>query len=85
MEVLYHRKMMFPVNYIVYSTYSDDINPFKYELILLAIILQLLPSSLSGWSKQASKHTHTHAQCSHTSVGLVQARTNNSSIITSIP
>ena len=25
-------------------------------------------------SKQASKHTHARAQCSHTSVGLAQAR-----------
>ena len=24
-----------------------------------------------------SKHTHTHGQCSHTSVGLTQARPNN--------
>ena len=31
-------------------------------------------------SKQASKHTHTHAQCSHTSVGLAQARPNHMSI-----
>ena len=29
-------------------------------------------------SKQASKHTHTHAQCSPTSVGLAQARPNES-------
>ena len=79
---------MFPVNYIVYSicnTYYIEVNPFKDEFILLAIILQLLLPSLSGWSKQASKHTHTRAQCSHTSVELVQARTNNPSIITSIP
>ena len=27
-------------------------------------------------SKQASKHTHTCAQCSHASVGLAQARPN---------
>ena len=27
-------------------------------------------------SKQASKHTHAHAQCSSTSVGLTQARPN---------
>ena len=27
-------------------------------------------------SKQASKHTHARAQCSHTSVGLAQARPN---------
>ena len=27
-------------------------------------------------NKQASKHTHTHAQCSHASVGLTQARPN---------
>ena len=29
-------------------------------------------------SKQVSKHTHAHAQCSHASVGLAQARPNNS-------
>ena len=28
-------------------------------------------------AKQASKHTHTRAQCSHASVGLAQARPNN--------
>ena len=28
-------------------------------------------------SKQASKHTHMRAQCSHASVGLAQARPNN--------
>ena len=28
----------------------------------------------------ASKHTHTRAQCSHASVGLAQARPNDSSI-----
>ena len=29
-------------------------------------------------SKQASKHTHACAQCSHASVGLAQARSNES-------
>ena len=28
-------------------------------------------------SKQASKHTHAHAQCSPASVGLTQGRPNN--------
>ena len=28
-------------------------------------------------SKQASKHTHVYAQCSHGNVGLAQARPNN--------
>ena len=32
---------------------------------------------VSGRSKQASKHTHTRAQCSHASVGLAQARPND--------
>ena len=28
-------------------------------------------------SKQASRHTHAHAQCTRASVGLAQARPNN--------
>ena len=31
---------------------------------------------VSGWSKQTNRHTHTCAQCSHTSMGLAQARSN---------
>ena len=34
---------------------------------------------ISGRSKQTNKHTHTRAQCSHTSVGLTQAHPNYSS------
>ena len=30
--------------------------------------------TVSGRCKQTNKHTHTHAQCSHASVGLAQAR-----------
>ena len=33
-----------------------------------------LKFTVSGRSKQASKHTHARAQCSHASVGLAQAR-----------
>ena len=36
-------------------------------------------------SKQASKHTHACAQCSHTSVGLAQARPNKSPDGTAFP
>ena len=32
-------------------------------------------------SKQASKHTHTRAQCSNASVGLAQARPNKDKCI----
>ena len=32
-----------------------------------------LKFTVSGRSKQANKHTHTRAQCSHASVGLTQA------------
>ena len=34
---------------------------------------------VSGRSKQTSIDTHTHAQCSHASVGLVQAHPNHMS------
>ena len=39
-----------------------------------------LKFTVSGRSKQTNKHTHTSAQCSHASVGLTQARPNNSNI-----
>ena len=35
--------------------------------------------------KQASKHTHTRAQCSNASVGLTQARPNKLHKVTCIP
>ena len=40
-----------------------------------------LKFTVSGRSKQASKHTHTRAQCSHASVGLAQPRSNNGQFI----
>ena len=36
-----------------------------------------MPASKQA-SKQSSKHTHTHAQCSNASVGLAQAHPNDS-------
>jgi len=33
--------------------------------------------TVSGWSKQTNKHTHTRVQWRHPSVGLTQARPNN--------
>ena len=36
-----------------------------------------LKFTVSGRSKQASKHTHARAQCSHASVGLAQACPND--------
>ena len=45
----------------------------------ISVILKIrahLKLSVSGRSKQASKHTHTRAQCTHASVGLAQARPN---------
>ena len=43
----------------------------------ISVILKIrahLKFSVSGRSKQASIDTHTHAQCSHASVGLAQIR-----------
>ena len=39
-----------------------------------------LKFTVSGQSKQASIDTHMHAQCSHASVGLAQARPNPPSV-----
>ena len=37
--------------------------------------------TVSGRSKQASKHRYTHVQCSHASVGLAQAHCNKVCIV----
>ena len=41
-----------------------------------------LKFSVSGWSKQTNIDIHMRAQCSHTSVGLTQARPNYQTTIT---
>ena len=43
---------------------------------LLNALIDIFSNWLVQENKQASKHTQTHAQCSHVSVGLTQDRPN---------
>ena len=46
---------------------------------------KMAASKQASKRKQASKHTHTCAQCSHTSVGLAQARPNKYNWLCTLP
>ena len=63
------RPQSFSVDPSARSSFTEHVCKFEHPFIQFKF-------SVYG-HKQASRHTHAHAQCSHASVGLAQARSND--------